>query len=469
MTTIQAVGDFNFVPHKPSPKQAFFLRLGCREALYGGRAGCGKSDAILASAAQGFMIPSYCALVLRRTYKDLSKPNALMDRAHQWWSSSGAHWSDDNKTWTMPSGARLTFGYLESENDVERYQGPDFHYVGFDEQGQFSGSQFTYMFSRIRRTSEFPTDFPLRARGTANPGGIGHTFITDRYGIPNGTGFTDDAKPVVIRRNEEVVRVFVPASAKDNPGLDWQDYEKSLAELSEIRRKQLRDGIWIQDQAELVYHGASKAKYIDCLPPDHEWEYGLVLDVGASNTAAFAILAWCSDLPETFLTSTCEPLECKNARDQAKWIERADKIYHFTFIRGDHGALGKGYLDEMRKYHSIPISGVEKKDKRGYIELLNDALETHRLVIVRGGTETWQKQAGELLWKDERRLEEMPGMRNHSCDAALYAWREAKHYSHETREPKPKLDAIEQAEMDAIDDELAALELDGCQLPDCYR
>ena len=82
-----------YVPHQPHPKQAAFLLLGCREAMYGGAADGGKSVALLMGALQYVDRPGYHALVLRRTFQQLSKPGALMDLSKQWLLPTDAHWS----------------------------------------------------------------------------------------------------------------------------------------------------------------------------------------------------------------------------------------------------------------------------------------------------------------------------------------------------------------------------------------
>jgi hypothetical protein len=472
MSDLQVPSEFRWIPHEPSPKQQMFLRLTCREALYGGSAGCGKSDALLMAALQGIHIPTYSAILFRRTYSDLRLSGALMDRARTWWDRSPAKWSSNDKTWTFPSGARIGFGYLESEAHLARYQSAEFQMIGFDEESQFTGSQITYMFSRLRRTTEFPHQFPLRVRGATNPGGIGHKFLVYRYRIPTDRGAAPNAPPIVIRDPNDpgrVLRVFVPAHATDNPGLDWADYELSLSELTEVRRKQLRDGLWVEDSSGLVYGSAQSATYVEVLPAGHKWHYVLAIDLGATNNCAFAIYAIADDLEEIYLLSTSEPPGLNTPRDVATHVKALEEIYHFDRIVGDHGALGKGYLEEMRRYFQIPIQNCEKTNKRGYIGLFNGALENGTVRIVRSGCATWIDQTEHLLWKDDRRLEEMPGMPNHSCDVGLYGWREAKHYTFDTKEESPHSDPIEERETDNAFASEEDFNATGVSLPGYYR
>lgn len=212
--------------HAPTIKQAEFLLLPAMEALYGGAAGGGKSDALLMAALQYVNVPGYAALLLRRTYADLALPGALMDRAAEWLQGTAGKWSEKEKTWTFPSGATVTFGYLETENDKYRYQSAEFQFIGFDELTQFTETQYRYMFSRLRRLKG--ADVPLRMRSASNPGGVGHEWVKRR--------FIDEGK--------SHGRPFVPAKLEDNPHLDIEEYEQSLAKLDPVTRAQLRDGSW---------------------------------------------------------------------------------------------------------------------------------------------------------------------------------------------------------------------------------
>lgn len=239
-----------YCPHTPTAKQAEFLAADELEVFFGGSAGGGKSDALLMAALQHVHIPGYSALVLRRTYKDLALPGAIMDRAHTWLRTTDALWSEQDKRYTFPSGATLTFGFLDSDGDKYRYQGAELQFLGVDELTQFHDLQYRYLLSRLRRVQGH--NVPIRARSAGNPGGIGHDWVHRRFVDPaTRTGR------------------FVPATLDDNPHLDADEYRRSLALLDPTLQKQLLDGIWVRDGSGLVYRQFDTDRNcIDALPGD---------------------------------------------------------------------------------------------------------------------------------------------------------------------------------------------------------
>lgn len=214
--------------------------------MYGGAAGGGKSDALLMAALQYVDVPGYAALILRRSFADLALPDAIMDRAKRWLiGRPGVRWDDQRKTFTFPSGATLTFGYLQYANDVYRYQGSAYQFIGFDELTQFEETQYTYLASRLRgpNLDEDPVlgAVPLRLRSTSNPGGIGHEWVKAAF-IPQEDPHTGE---IVVPRDESGdLRVFIPAKLEDNPSLNIEAYERNLALLPPVLRAQLRRGDW---------------------------------------------------------------------------------------------------------------------------------------------------------------------------------------------------------------------------------
>jgi predicted phage terminase large subunit-like protein len=113
-----------FCPEEPSINQKVFLRTNSLEALFGGAAGGGKSSALLMAALQYVDVPGYSAILFRRTYADLALPGALMDRFVSWMSNyDDVSWNRNSFIATFPSGARISFGYLNNANDYLRYKG----------------------------------------------------------------------------------------------------------------------------------------------------------------------------------------------------------------------------------------------------------------------------------------------------------------------------------------------------------
>jgi hypothetical protein len=405
-------------PHDPTSKQKEFLELGEREALYGGAAGGGKSDALLMGALQYVDQKDFAALVLRRSYTDLSLPGAIMDRSHDWLRNSGAHWDDRKKSWKFPSGASITFGYLENEKDKYRYQSSEFQYIAFDKLTQFVETQYLYLLSRLRRLRGSST--PLRMRAASNPGGVGHDWVKARFVDGN--------------------KAFVPARLDDNPHLDREEYRYALEQLDETTRAQLRDGIWVRDGYGLVYKFEPERNIVEQLPTGHEWQHILGVDLGASEikaTTAFCVISFSYTHETTYVSwSMAESgLIPSTVAEHILGIE--DDIGGFTAIVMDEGALGKGYAEEIRQRWSIPVQPAQKTNKLGYRKLLNGELERAKLRVLEPANSELIQELQTLPWNDKG-LDNEKGYDNHLTDAMLYAWREAKtHMSHEAKPTAP--------------------------------
>jgi hypothetical protein len=259
-----------------SPAQFVFLTLSNREAFYGGAAGGGKSDALLAAALQYTHIPNYKALILRRSFTELSLPGAVMARAREYLAPhKELHWSHDNKTWTFPSGATLTFAYMANDSDMARYQSAEFQYVAYDELTEFTEEQYEWLFSRQRATSDI--NVPLRMRAASNPGGIGHGWVKRR--------FIDDTT-----RNPAVG--FVPAKLDDHPDEKFrEEYHVSLSHLDDVKRRRLEDGDW--DAAEGLAFQVGDAHLLADVDLPADFDRFESLDFGVANPTC--VLAWAVD------------------------------------------------------------------------------------------------------------------------------------------------------------------------------
>jgi len=158
-----------FVPN--AGPQSEFLEAPEREVLYGGAAGGGKSFAMLADPVRYFEHPQFSGLLLRHTTEELRE---LIFKSQELYPKAvtGIKWSERKMQWTAPSGARLWMSYLDRDEDVLRYQGLAFSWIGFDELTQWATPYaWDYMRSRLRSTAP---DLPVYMRATTNPGGRGH-------------------------------------------------------------------------------------------------------------------------------------------------------------------------------------------------------------------------------------------------------------------------------------------------------
>ena len=220
-----------YIPHEPTDKQIAFLLLDCLDAFYGGAAGGGKSDAMLMAALQYVDIPGYNAIIIRDTYQNLTKPEALIPRAEEWLMNTDAVRKEDGRKWIFPSGATLTFGYLDAPLDHYNYQSSAFQFIGIDEAVNIRENQALYLFSRLRKLSG--VSIPLRFRAASNPPTREQIargkWVKERY-VDSHT------------RHKDVF--FIPAKMDENPHLDQESYTQSLMMLDPVTRAQLLKGDW---------------------------------------------------------------------------------------------------------------------------------------------------------------------------------------------------------------------------------
>lgn len=410
-----------YCPHRPHPQQQKFLALDCLEALYGGAAGGGKSDALLMAALQYVHVPGYSALLFRRTYQDLALPGAIMDRSHEWLGDTDAVWNGSEKRWTFPSGATLQFGYLDTERDKFRYASAEFQFIGWDELTTFPERPYLFLFSRLRKRTG--VDIPLRMRAATNPGGIGHDWVKARFIDAPG------APP------------FIPAKLVDNPSADAASYLQALANVDATTRQQLLDGMWVRDSGGLVYPFEEALNVIDDAPTDRITKASLLtshvlgIDYGFTDATAFAVLGWRAHDPCVYVLAAYKQdgLTPSNAAEETKALV---KEYQPDHVVGDTSGLGKGYAEEAIQRHYLPIEAAEKANKRGYQKLFAGALRDGNVRVVRATCDQLLDEWKRLPWTEDG-SRESDGFDNHCADAVLYAWRTALAHFAVPEEVKP--------------------------------
>lgn len=226
-----------------------------------------NSDALLMAALMYVSIPGYSALLLRRTYHQLVQDGGLVPRSKEWIGDK-AIFREKTMSWTFPSGATMTFGYYDHDDDRNLYLGGAWQGIFIDESTWLKQSWHEFLFSRMRKpdwvckhcqkpltrdnftvtvfrhkkpgTCQRPdpvpipvnhlgmslADVPIRLFSASNPGGPSHDYFKRRYVVPGAPKY------------------FVKALLTDNPGLNHEDYIQKLDKLDPITRAQYLNGDW---------------------------------------------------------------------------------------------------------------------------------------------------------------------------------------------------------------------------------
>ena len=106
------------------------------EVFFGGARGGGKSDAMLGDWM--FHADRYgenaSGLMIRRTYVELAD---IIERSRVIYSPLRWTYTENEKVWRAPNGARLKFAYLDRDSDAEGYQGHSYTKLYVEEAGNF--------------------------------------------------------------------------------------------------------------------------------------------------------------------------------------------------------------------------------------------------------------------------------------------------------------------------------------------
>ncbi len=290
---------------RPQPKQAAFMARPEDEALYGGAAGGGKSEALVIEALRQVHIPHYKGLILRKTYPELTE---LIDKSLIYYPDAvaGACYRRSDHTWTFPGGARIIFGSMQHEGDRHKYQGKAYDFIAFDELTHFTDREYTYLLSRNRANGPGTRCY---VRATANPGGVGHGWVKERFITPAPplTTLWENAHirfPDGHTEQRRRSRVFVPSSVFDNAALllNDPDYITRLGILPHAEQQALLYGNWDSFSGQVFTEWRNDpAHYADRLwthviepfEPDPHWTYFRSFDWGYAKP--FSVGWWAVD------------------------------------------------------------------------------------------------------------------------------------------------------------------------------
>ena len=146
------------------------------EVFFGGARGGGKTDGVLGKWAlkERRYGAAFNAIMFRRT--TISAEDAI-SRSKEIYGPLGGRYIE-NRGWRMPNGGRVSFKYLENNDDADHWQGRNVTDAWVEEAGQYpKSSPIDRLFGVLRSAQGVPVQLIL----TANPGGAGQHWIRERY------------------------------------------------------------------------------------------------------------------------------------------------------------------------------------------------------------------------------------------------------------------------------------------------
>lgn len=144
----------------------------------------------------------------------------LIEEAKDLYGKIGARWRAQDRLFQFPSGSRVRFRPLETDDDAEKYQGQNLTDAAVEEAGNYPDpSPIWKLFGALRSKAGQPIQLIL----TANPGGVGQQWIKEVFIDPAPAGMK------VLHRilpNGKLVRyMYIPSRVSDNQILLKNDPE----------------------------------------------------------------------------------------------------------------------------------------------------------------------------------------------------------------------------------------------------
>lgn len=281
--------------------QTAFMSSEADIVIYGGAAGGGKTWAILLEALRHKDVPGFGGVIFRKNYNQITAEGGLWDASMKLYSQVPG--AKSGKTprhhWDFGKTAKLSFAYLEGEEDLRSWQGTEIAFIGFDELTHFSKRQFLYMLSRNRSTCGVKPYM----RATCNPDADSWVAEFISWWIDQGSGYPIKERSGQIRwmvnlndiitwhaTREEAVQyaisegglspneaeatpksvTFIASSITDNKVLMEKNpgYMANLRALPVVDMERLLKGNWKIKAAAGLYFRRTQVTMLEALPTD---------------------------------------------------------------------------------------------------------------------------------------------------------------------------------------------------------
>jgi len=329
---------------------------------------------------------------------------------------------------TLRNGSQIILNGANDEADVDKLRGSGYPLVIIDEAASY-GPFLTSLIEEVIEPALIDYNGTLMLTGTPNARCSGYF-----YDATTNPKYEYSVHKWTVRENP-----YIPHAAEF---LAKKLQKRNWTEDNPVFQREWC-GKWVKSFDSLIYKYTDENIYMEAPDDSADWEYVLGVDLGYADATAFVVLGFSRDLPDCYIVETYKESKMIPTQIAHKIIE-LNEHFGFVSIVADTGGLGRSIVEEIRQRFGVPIQAAEKKKKASFIEIMNDDLFANRVMVPENCPilDEW-----DVLQWDESRLKEDGRFENHLSDAALYAWRECRHYTYKAPVVRPRYGTSEYWDM----------------------
>jgi len=336
----------------------------------------------------------------------------------------GLHFHEQELVVTLPNQAYIRLvGADATEDERQKLLGQANFLVIVDECASFKPH-----INEVVHDVLMPTLIDMKATicmtGTPGevPAGLFFDITTGKVGGWSRHTWTTEDNPYMRKNFAEEVEELKEA----NPGIE---------ELPWFRRHYL--GEWVLDEDLLVYKFKAEQTYRKLPEVDLTW--GLGIDLGWEDPTALVLAAWSVENPKFYFVDSFKKskMTFHDVELKIQELQEKHRIKHLDHIVIDNAS--KQGVEDMRQRWRRNFIPATKQGKADFIGIMNTDMALSRISTPLDKCDELIAEWQSLVWqKDKIPRKEDPRCDNHLADAALYIYRQARHFLFEEEVPRHK-------------------------------
>jgi len=305
------VSSEKFLPYEPQERQRLLHNSKCRQIIFGGAAGGGKSHAcrwdLIRFATRN---PGFQGYLFRESRRQLEsthiRPIKLLfgknpDLGKYNAQRNAAEFNAFDEEGHIVGQSVIYMCYCENLDDAFGYLSEEMHACVIDEASRFSPDMLAVLKTRVRLGGWSPTHPKDTERlprfvMASNPGGPGHGYIKSLKdkAVPEKEFFDEQMRDPKRADDQGWSTVFIPSKMADNRFLD-SDYGAAFGMLAPEQQRAYREGDWDAVVGAALHNLARDTHQLGIFKPPSGWLRFCAMDWGMARPFSIGWYTVCDD------------------------------------------------------------------------------------------------------------------------------------------------------------------------------